>query len=446
MINHAQPILRLRQLGLAGLLAGLLVAVSLALLYWNVLAKASGSGANGCLSLQQAVTASAAGDTILVMPVDFGSLGGVIISKNLIIQGGWKAPAIGCNPGPFDTITDAINIGGYVYSPTLYGGYRPQFGKGIIISPTVSALLIQQMSFDLSASYGAGISGVISNGAQIHLENLKIGGVSTGPPLEGINLEVRGGSRLIISDTTINFINVSSAIGGLTIHVYDTSEVLIHNTRLVSNRTLNSGGGAQIIVHNTGRVTVTHSSFIGNQAANNGGGLAITGDPNGRVWIINSVLAENTAGGSGAGIFINGPTADIIHSTIASPTLNSRQGIYIAGGTVRINNTIIASHMMGLQQAGGIVTEDYNVYFGNTTHRLGVTTGAHTLDGFNPNFINPVIRDYHLSSASVAIDRGLNAGVTTDIDGDSRPSGISFDIGADEFPFNKSFLPMIVKN
>jgi len=42
--------------------------------------------------------------------------------------------------------------------------------------------------------------------------------------------------------------------------------------------------------------------------------------------------------------------------------------------------------------------------------------------------------DYHLLTAcSLAVDNGIDAGIVTDIDGDSRPQGSGFDIGADEY-------------
>ena len=40
---------------------------------------------------------------------------------------------------------------------------------------------------------------------------------------------------------------------------------------------------------------------------------------------------------------------------------------------------------------------------------------------------------YHLTAASAAIDQGVDAGVTTDIDGQVRPMGLAPDLGADEF-------------
>ncbi len=41
--------------------------------------------------------------------------------------------------------------------------------------------------------------------------------------------------------------------------------------------------------------------------------------------------------------------------------------------------------------------------------------------------------DYHLTSGSPCIDTGTDAGIDTDIDGDSRPQGIGFDMGSDEY-------------
>ncbi len=55
-------------------------------------------------------------------------------------------------------------------------------------------------------------------------------------------------------------------------------------------------------------------------------------------------------------------------------------------------------------------------------------TGAIDLD---PKFVDPVLNDYHLQANSPAIDMATS-GPTTDFEGDSRPQGPGYDVGADE--------------
>jgi hypothetical protein len=44
--------------------------------------------------------------------------------------------------------------------------------------------------------------------------------------------------------------------------------------------------------------------------------------------------------------------------------------------------------------------------------------------------------------SSVAVDAGLDAGVAVDLDGQARPNGAGFDVGADEFcPPWRVYLP-----
>lgn len=51
----------------------------------------------------------------------------------------------------------------------------------------------------------------------------------------------------------------------------------------------------------------------------------------------------------------------------------------------------------------------------------------------NPLFVNESTKDLHLQSNSPCIDKGINLGVTNDFDGNSRPQGAGFDIGAYEY-------------
>jgi hypothetical protein len=51
----------------------------------------------------------------------------------------------------------------------------------------------------------------------------------------------------------------------------------------------------------------------------------------------------------------------------------------------------------------------------------------------DPLFVGGKHHDLHLKSSSPCIDRGLEAGVFVDIEGDPRPYGNGYDIGADEW-------------
>jgi hypothetical protein len=62
----------------------------------------------------------------------------------------------------------------------------------------------------------------------------------------------------------------------------------------------------------------------------------------------------------------------------------------------------------------------------------GVLGGAHNAAG-TPGFLDPPHDNYHITVASAARDTGVNAGVTTDIDGDARPVNSGVDMGYDEY-------------
>jgi hypothetical protein len=87
----------------------------------------------------------------------------------------------------------------------------------------------------------------------------------------------------------------------------------------------------------------------------------------------------------------------------------------------------------------------------NTLHQY--VSNLHQTVGGSPAFtaVNPLAGDpklspsYHLTFGSDAIDAGVDAGVTVDLDGDPRPSGAGFDIGADELVIHRIYLPAILR-
>jgi len=71
-----------------------------------------------------------------------------------------------------------------------------------------------------------------------------------------------------------------------------------------------------------------------------------------------------------------------------------------------------------------------NVVLRDIYNQCSPPTTAHDFTG-DPAFAGS--SDYHITSGSAAIDRGPGVGVAEDIDGNPRPLGAGFDLGADEY-------------
>ncbi|HEY4721158.1 MAG TPA: choice-of-anchor Q domain-containing protein, partial [Anaerolineae bacterium] len=193
-----------------------------------------------------------------------------------------------------------------------------------------------------------------------------------------------------------------------------------------SNRTLNArGGGLRVI----GSLALTNTRFISNTSGTEGGGLFAGGSTS---RLVNALFARNRATTNiGAAAAFTG-TATLLHNTIVDNGLNPGSAIFGLTSTVRLTNTLIASHTIALENWGGTFEQDYNLFFGNTVTSSGtIGGGANNVSG-DPNFVDPANDDYHLGADSAAIDMGTDMGVITDFDGDTRPQGFSTDIGYDE--------------
>jgi hypothetical protein len=316
MIEHYQASVRMRRIVLAVISAVLMVTLSLVLLQLNARAGWRGSGARGCGDFINAVKSAEDGDTIAQM-IPLKTTDGAIISKNIAIQGGWFPTANCAEENQVFTTTADLFAAGFVFqAPQTRSILAYDLGPVLTIDPAVISVTVQHIDFrqlGTTTTRGGGLSGVITGGAQVRLENLLITDSTVISGGGGLYFEVRGGSRLVISDSFF-ISNTATHDGGsgFEIHLYDNSEVIIHNTQISSNTTNGNGGGGRIIAH-SGYVTITNSSFFGNQATN-GHGLAIESKGSGpvQVW-----LNDNTFDGksipesealyiSGAGINLAG--------------------------------------------------------------------------------------------------------------------------------------------
>jgi len=286
---------RLKRSGLAIAAAVVMLAASLVMLQLQARAGFIAAGARGCGLFAEAVRLAQNGDTLTPMLPERTS-DGVVISKNLYILGGWFPPDVGCSTEnePFTTTTDMLNAGFTFHAPLSRSVLVYSGGPVITIDPQVVTLTVRHMEFkqlghtvNMTAAEGGGITGVISDGADVLLDNVMIANSRVVSGGGGLRLEVRGGSRLVISGS--HFLsNTAAHGGGLEIFVTDNSRVLITGTRIASNAAAGAGGGARLVVE-SGVGTVANSLFFGNQAEA-GRALCIEGATIGsaglaRVWL-----------------------------------------------------------------------------------------------------------------------------------------------------------------
>jgi hypothetical protein len=139
-------------------------------------------------------------------------------------------------------------------------------------------------------------------------------------------------------------------------------------------------------------------------------------------------------------------TLNVLFCTIAAPSPSVGDALRAAGGTIQVQDTIITNHATGLFRSAGSVTQDYNLFYGNTNNTFGgsISGGAHNIYS-DPLFANPAGDNYHILIGSPAIDAGVDAGLLVDIDGQPRPSDNGFDIGYDELLVTRLFLPILIR-
>jgi hypothetical protein len=150
--------------------------------------------------------------------------------------------------------------------------------------------------------------------------------------------------------------------------------------------------------------------------------------------LTNNVVADNQVTDRGSGLYIEeNSSLHLVHNTFARNSGGDGSGVHITtASTVVLTNTILVSHTVGITvAAGSAATLESTLWFANGADSGGTGTinTTHDYTG-DPAF---AADGYHLRDSSAALDRGVDAGVTTDIDGEARPQGAGYDIGADEW-------------
>lgn len=271
-----------------------------------------------------------------------------------------------------------------------------------------------------------------------------------------------GGGGLYMSDcdyTTLedNLVQDNTASTGADAHGGGLYLVHCHHASLngnviqgnvASRATWGYGGG--LYLHGGNDVILQNNVIVSNTASSNpaasggwGGGLYLLLS---NATLVNTVVADNCAPLAGSGIYAAGSVPQILHATIARNSgpggglyadTSPRGDVY---SSVALTNTLIVSHTVGITvTANSTATLNATLWHANATDHAGnaIHVNDHTGD---PAF---AADGYHLTLGSAAKNQGVDAGVTTDIDGQARPQCGGYDLGVDELPC--LYLPLALR-
>jgi hypothetical protein len=461
-------------------------------------------------ALQTAISQAADGDVIYVSTGIYTNTGSAVvtITENIALFGGWNGASSGPvvrDPALYPTTLDGERQRRVVYidgeiTPTLSSfviangnatgltancfapsvAERDGCGGGIFVykaSPVIANNIITNNVAAVTAiggeystvGYGGGIYMHLSDGAIITGNTIvsnvgslasygKGGGVYTFQC--GAGTEVQ--ANYILSNTA-SMSNTASWGGG--IHLADSSIIVQDN--LIQGNVATAAGwsqgsglyqwyGAPTILDNlvTGN-TYGHAVYLGRSEAHFEGNRVLHNDASAGVYVIYGYgkgvrLLNNVIAGSGtynfqaAGSSTDPLTITLVHNSLVGA--GAEYGVYAgAYSTVVMTNNIIVSHTWGITNAfpaSSIVQADHTLFWANANDGV---RGTNPVYG-NPAFVHPTVGDFHIGPNSAAIDTGIDAGVTVDIDGDIRPFNAMFDIGADEAVWRSLYLPLVIRN
>jgi hypothetical protein len=145
-------------------------------------------------------------------------------------------------------------------------------------------------------------------------------------------------------------------------------------------------------------------------------------------FIVNNLIASVKVGVEMSGSSDSGNTSRIYHNTMDGRTADSLRGISLENGAPEIKYNIITNFdEVGITSANGSATLDYNNVWNNWENYSGVSPGPHDIAADPLHGADLLQLD---SPCIDAIPFGMGDPVSEDRDGNARPSGKGFDMGA----------------
>jgi hypothetical protein len=385
-----------------------------------------------CRTVQYVLSQAGPGDRVRV--ADRSDLAGpavytgtIGITQSVTLDGAWQATcgmicdftAVPC--APQNVVLDAQGTAwtiGVTGTPGL-------------ITPTIRCFTITGAGRVVSGTFGGGIHS--QNASLTVAESVITNNVAAA---YGGGIYIASGSVVITAnDVLSNY----ATWGGGGIFLAQGVTATLYGNRIADNRTSPSGSGGAI-ASDRAILTATHNLLVNNRSQM---AWSLSGQADRRVMLANNVVMNNVIWPYAA-VEIQGYQATLVHNTIVSNTnpytlASGTQGVWLNNTTVTLTNNLIA-HNMG----AGIVTGTGVVTF-YITHNLFWHNGSDPITGTSAVLADPLLATdgYHVGPGSAAIGAGIDAGVTTDIDGESR-LGLP-DIGVDEY-ITRVYLPLVLRN
>ena len=414
-------------------------------------------------TIQSAIDAASSGDTVLVTAGTYTEA--ITLTNGVILQS---------VSGSASTFLDGTGLDASVVtmaSNSTLDGFTIQNGTGTTTAPlggdlqggggifcnsktnvTIQNCIITNNSVSLISAndaYGGGM--YVQNTTSSTISNCTFSSNTSAYQTGGLVFLALSGNTtsFTITDCIFDSNEAIDNVGGMnTAGTGGSYNITVSRCTFLNNISSGDSGGAEL---GDGTFTVNNCLFYSNSAADAAGGLVIsttTGDCT--ATVTNCTFANNTGNGShGASAFHGGGTTATATFRNCIFYGNSGYGIYenhTDGDAIPIN-CLFFNNTSGL-----FYDEDEAASF--TLAQINALSGASGNISSDPMFINTDNNNYHLESTTIGytvdspcVDAGTSTGApTTDLDGATRPQGVTYDIGVYEAAGSGSRIATLTKN